>query len=211
MACPKDKGSIINVPIILILATESTFFSFLLNRSTTTKAILYLVIFTNVLNDNKIPNKVVINTGNLYLSNLTKHKKNAIPKGATLSTRVNRLNKNPIIIKINTLALIYLFNLLNAPDTRPANEYTPIYKADTMLVTMNPRPTITPDVAPKVDPPIIAAININTVANTHLIDIPKNDMSPIPIILNESSKLKDTTSSGLIYILLLLLIKNFIP
>ena len=106
---------------------------------------------------------------------------------------------------------IYLFILLNAPDTRPAKEYTPIYKADTTLDIINPKPTITPLVAPKVDPPSIAAISINTVDRTPLAETPNKPILPIPIILKVINRLRETISSGLMYILFLLFIKNFVP
>ena len=106
---------------------------------------------------------------------------------------------------------IYLFNLLNAPDTRPAKEYTPIYTPEITLDIINPKPTITPLVAPKVDPPRMAAISINTVDKTPLAETPNKPISPIPIILKAINRLRETTSSGLMYILLLLFIKNFVP
>ena len=104
-----------------------------------------------------------------------------------------------------------MFNLLNAPDTRPAKEYTPIYRADTTLEIIKPKPTITPLVAPRVDPPSMDAVSISTVAKTPLTETPNKPISPIPIILKATNRLRETTSSGLMYILLLLFNKNFIP
>ena len=57
----------------------------------------------------------------------------------------------------------------------------------------------------------MAAISINTVDKTPLAETPNKPISPIPIILKAINRLRETTSSGLMYILLLLFIKNFVP
>ena len=58
--------------------------------------------------------RAIQKTNKFELNNLKliKNKKNAIPKGATPSTIVNRLKKNPSNIKITVFIFIYLFNLI---------------------------------------------------------------------------------------------------
>ncbi|EQE77246.1 hypothetical protein QCU_3427 [Clostridioides difficile CD68] len=102
-----EIGSSIIAPINATLAIESDNFNFLFIAINIVRHTAYFATFPKSLDDNNIPNNVDMNTGILYLSIFDAHIKKAIPKGATESTIIDLLSKNPITANAAVVKSIY--------------------------------------------------------------------------------------------------------